>query len=229
MTATPKIVSIQLGQPTTYACDAAADGKPHEWTTAFFKQPVAGPVWAGRTNLVGDGQADLENHGGIDKAVLAYSAEHYTYWREHLAKPDLPFGAFGENLTVTGLDEQSVCIGDLWQAGTVQFQVSQPRQPCWKMSRRWRIPDLARQVIANGRSGWYLRVLAEGDLAAGISLELLSQPNPAWTVARASDLMHHRKDDLTAAAELAALAELSTSWKDDLAHRIAKRKAGGDR
>ncbi|MDX1944133.1 MAG: MOSC domain-containing protein [Pirellulaceae bacterium] len=222
----PTIVSLQVAQPATRHFADPRDGNERAWTSAIFKESVSGPVWAGRTNLAGDGQADLDNHGGVDKAVLAYSAEHYDYWRAHLARPDLPHGAFGENLTLTGLDEWSVCIGDEFQAAGVRFQVSQPRQPCWKLSRRWQIADLARQVIANGKSGWYLRVLTEGELAAGTNVELVSRPHPAWTVARASEVMHHRKDDLASAAELAALPELSASWRDDLHQRIVKRGAG---
>ena len=115
--------------------------------------------------IAGDQQADRENHGGLDKAVLAYSADHYAFWRVHLNLPDMPHGGFGENLTIAGLDESSVCIGDRWQAGNVVFEVSQPRQPCWKMGRRWNIADLPKQVIQNGKSGWYLRVLVEGELS----------------------------------------------------------------
>jgi MOSC domain-containing protein YiiM len=172
--------------------------------------------------LGGDEQADLVNHGGPDKAVLAYSAEHYAFWRPHLNLPDMPHGGFGENLTIEGLDEQSGCIGDQWQAGEVLLEVTQPRQPCWKMSRRWQIADLARQVIANGKSGWYLRVLAEGEIAAPSRLELVSRPHPEWTIARASELMQHRKDDLAAAAQLAALSELSAAWKEAMTERIAR-------
>jgi MOSC domain-containing protein YiiM len=225
MPSPPTILSIQVARPATYVYADAADGKPREWTTAFFKQPVAGPVRANHLGLACDEQADRENHGGIDKAVLAYSADHYAYWRQHLGKPDLPYGAFGENLTITGIDEQTVCIGDVWQASDVRLHVSQPRQPCWKMSRRWQLADLARQVIANGKSGWYLRVLTEGELSVGLPLELVARPHPAWTVARASELMHHRKDDLAAAAELAVLPELSASWKETLAARLAHRAA----
>jgi MOSC domain-containing protein YiiM len=90
------------------------------------------------------------------------------------------------------------------------------------MSRRWQIADLARQVIANGKSGWYLRVLAEGEIAAPSRLELVSRPHPEWTIARASELMHHRKDDLTAAVQLAALSELSAAWKEAMTERIAR-------
>jgi MOSC domain-containing protein YiiM len=221
--AVPTIVSIQVGQPTDYLHEGHTDGNALTWTTAFFKQPVVGPVWVSTTNIAGDRQADVINHGGYDKAVLAYSADHYAYWRAHLGFAEMPHGGFGENLTIAGLGETGVCIGDTWRAGPVVFQVSQPRQPCWKMSRRWRIADLAKQVIANGKSGWYLRVLQEGELAAGAMLELIARPNPAWTVARASDLFHHRKDDLAGTAELAALPELSAAWRESLHARLRKR------
>ena len=220
----PIIASIQTGQPTEYRHEGHIDGHDRTWTTAFWKSPVSGPIWVRSTNIAGDRQADLLNHGGADKAVLAYSADHYAYWRAHLKLPDMPFGGFGENLTIEGLDEQGVCIGDTWRAGAVVFQVSQPRQPCWKMSRRWRIADLAKQVIVNGKSGWYLRVLNEGELSAGLPIDLVERPNPAWSVARASDLMYHRKDDLIATGELAALPELSAAWREELLARLAKRR-----
>jgi MOSC domain-containing protein YiiM len=219
----PTIVSIQIGQPTEYRHEGHADGKAHSWLTAFWKSPVAGAVWVSHTNLAGDRQADTVNHGGIDKAVLAYSADHYAYWRTRLNLPDMPLGGFGENLTVAGLDETSVCIGDTWQAGPVVFQVTQPRQPCWKMSRRWQIADLAKQVINSGKSGWYLRVLAEGALSVGMPLELVARPHSEWTVARASELFHHRKDDVAATAELAALPELSAAWRESLRSRLSRR------
>src|SRR5580765_2879921 len=111
----PTIVSIQVGRPIKYIQEAAIDGKSRSWTTAYFKAPVEGSVALNETGVAGDEQADRENHGGIDKAVLAYSADHYAYWRLHLGLPDMPYGGFGENLTIAGLDETSVCIGDRWQ------------------------------------------------------------------------------------------------------------------
>jgi MOSC domain-containing protein YiiM len=221
----PTIASIQVGQPREHGHADASDSHDKLWTTGFYKSPISGPVFVGKTNLAGDGQADLVNHGGIDKAVLAYSAEHYSHWNGTLGLGDLPYGAFGENLTIRGQDENEVCIGDLWQAGEVRFEVSQPRQPCWKLSRRWRIDDLARQVVENGRSGWYLRVLSEGQVESGVELTLLQRPNPNWAVARASHLMHHQKADLAGAAELASLPTLSKSWQRTLEQRIAKRPA----
>src|ERR1700686_4067031 len=109
--------SIQIGKPASYGSEDAADPHDKPWTTGFFKAPVEGPVWVGTTNLEGDGQADLENHGGVDKAVLAYSADHYPRWRRELGMPDLPYGAFGENFTITGLSEESVHVGDIYGIG----------------------------------------------------------------------------------------------------------------
>ena len=219
----PTITSIQIGQPTTYVQEGAADGKSRTWTTAFFKSPVAGSVPVGPLGIAGDQQAERENHGGIDKAVLAYSADHYPYWRAHLNLPDMPYGGFGENLTIAGLDESAVCIGDRWQTADIEFDVSQPRQPCWKMARRWRIIDLPKQVIQNGRSGWYLRVLKDGDLAAGTFFDLVSRPHPSWTIARANRLLYHEADNVAALEELANVPELSQAWREELLERIARR------
>lgn len=219
----PAIVSIQTGRATTYDHAGAADGKNRSWTTAFFKSLVEGSVRVGELGIAGDEQADRKNHGGLDKAVLAYSAEHYAHWREHLSLAEMPHGGFGENLTIAGSEESTVCIGDRWQAGDVVFEVSQPRQPCWKMARRWQIVDLPKQVIQNGRSGWYLRVLEGGELSAGTAMELLSRPRPTWTVARVSRLLYHEPDNVAGMEELANLPELSRAWREELLERIARR------
>jgi MOSC domain-containing protein YiiM len=221
----PTIVSIQVGRPQTFDYERPADDKNRHWTTAFFKSPVSGRVHVGELGLAGDEQADGKNHGGIDKAVLAYSADHYAYWRPHLGLPDMPFGGFGENLTVAALDENGVCIGDRWQAGAVLLEVSQPRQPCWKMGRRWKMPDLPKQVIQNGRSGWHLRVLAAGELMAGDKIELVSRSHRSWTVARASRLLYHEPDNVAGLEELANLPELSHAWREELLERIARRSS----
>jgi MOSC domain-containing protein YiiM len=124
---------------------------------------------------------------------------------------------------VSGLSEDAVCIGDVWQLGPVRLEVTQPRQPCWKLSRRWRIDDLARRVTHNGKSGWYLRVLEPGTIRAGMSLELISRPHPTWTITRAQQVMYFEKQNLAAAAELAALPQLATAWREVFLERIAKR------
>ena len=186
------------------------------WVTGFFKSPVTEPVWLGRTGLAGDGQADSKNHGGPDKAVLAYAADHYPLWHAELNRSDLSYGAFGENFTIAGLSEETVCIGDVFAVGPVRVQVSQPRQPCWKIARRWRIKDLTARVLSTGRTGWYFRVLVEGYVQPGLPVVLIERPFPRWTVARASEIMRHRRDDPAAAAELAACPLLSVSWRRSL-------------
>lgn len=221
---TPRLVSIQVAKPAIFGREEAVDPHDRPWRTGYFKLPVSGPVFASQTGLEGDGQADLENHGGIDKAVLAYSAEHYPRWREELKIPAMHGGGFGENLTLAGLDESAVCVGDVWQCGPVTFEVSQPRQPCWKTSRRWRIDDLSRRVIATGRSGWYLRVLTEGAIETGTELSLVTRVHPQWTVARTNDIFHHHKDDLSAAEALAHLPELALSWREIFLQRLERRE-----
>jgi MOSC domain-containing protein YiiM len=213
------LVSIQVGQPQTLGRSDATDLMDREWTTGFFKQTVSGPVALRRTNLDGDGQADLENHGGPDKAVNVYPAEHYPLWIEELGLDSLPFGGFGENFTLAGLTESTVAIGDVFAIGDAAVQVSQPRQPCWKLARRWRLKDLAARVIQTGRTGWYVRVLQEGTVAAGTTVRLIERPHPEWTVAAANDVMHHRRHDREATLALAACPALSASWREALERR----------
>ena len=220
---TPLLVSIQVGLPRAYGREGADDPMDRPWETGFFKQAVDGPRWLGKTNLVGDGQADLVNHGGPDKAVLCYAASHYPGWRAELQRPDLPHGAFGENFTIDGLTEETVCVGDVYRLGEAIVQVSQPRQPCWKLAWRWRLKELTALVERSGRTGWYIRVLEEGEVRAGLGLTLLKRPYPEWTVKRATFVMRHRQQGRTVAGELAGCEALAASWRDRLAEAAAGR------
>lgn len=215
----PVVLSIQVGRPVDYGQPGANDPMDRPWTTSFVKTPVAAPLVLGFTNLDGDAQADLVHHGGPDKAVLCYSAHHYPSWRRELNRPGLVAGDFGENFTILGLTEADVRIGDVWRVGDALTQVSQPRQPCWKLARRWRIKDLALQVQQTGRTGWYLRVLTPGIVAAGLPLTLVERPFPEWSVERANRVMHLDKHDRALAATLASLPPLSASWKSTLSLR----------
>jgi MOSC domain-containing protein YiiM len=217
------VASIQVGLPRYHGVAGAANPLDRPWLSGFFKEPVAGPVWLGRTQLAGDGQADLANHGGPDKAALAYSAHHYPGWREELSLPNLPHGAFGENFTLLGLTEKDVCVGDTYALGEARVQVSQPRQPCWKLARRWRLKDLPARVEATGRTGWYFRVLTEGYVAAGQPVVLLARPFPQWTIDHANEVMHRRRNDRLAATELAEVPLLAESWRAALAPRSSER------
>lgn len=194
------------------------------WRTGMYKAPRTEPEWLGYGGFRSDEQADPRYHGGVDKAACVYPSEHYGHWKDlpelHGAGP----GAFGENLTTRGLLEESVCVGDIYALGEALVQVSQPRQPCWKLARRWRVKDLALQVERTGRTGFYFRVLRHGHVQAGDVLSLVSRVHPCWTIARCNRLMHHEKGDLEAARQLAACPELSGSWKDSLWARCEARE-----
>lgn len=213
------IESIQVGLPQSFDDVAAPtlQGKP--WISGIVKHRVQGEVFVGCLNLTGDGQADRKHHGGPDKAVLAYAAGHYSAWRRELLQSTFTAGAFGENLTLDGCDESTCCIGDVWRIGDCVLQISQPRQPCWKLTRRWNIPGLANRVQQAGRTGWYLRVLTEGRIRAGLVVQLVERPFPELSVAGAHTVMHaqpHRpEDDL----RLASCPALSASWIKTLRDR----------
>lgn len=229
MSLTPILESVQIGPPQARGWDGAPDPMDRPWTSGIFKTPVSGPVAVEGLGLAGDAQADLVNHGGADKAVCAYPADHFDHWRAVLARPDLGPGAFGENFTMRGLTERDVCIGDTWRIGDLLVQVSQPRQPCWKLARRWRTADFADQVIAAGRTGWYFRVLRPATVSAGLSCGLIERPYPEWTVSAANAV---RYDNAGAArargAELAEVPLLSASWRRALRSRAeAPASPGG--
>jgi MOSC domain-containing protein YiiM len=221
-TATPiaaTLISVQVGLPWKYGSDQADDAHNKAWTSGIYKSGVQGPVHVGTTNIRGDGQADLKHHGGVDKAVLAYSADHYPEWRERLCLPDMPHGGFGENLTIAGSSEDAVCIGDVCRIGEVIFEVSQPRQPCWKLAQRWRMHELLGMVVRKGWAGWYLRVKKEGLIEAGMPVELIDRPNPEWTIARANQILHHCPGDLELAVALAGVPRLADAWVRELRER----------
>jgi MOSC domain-containing protein YiiM len=146
-------------------------------------------------------------------AVLAYSADHYPAWRAELSWPELPLGGFGENLSVSGTTERLACVGDVWRAGTALLQISSPRNPCVKISTFWRRADLLDRVRGTGRIGWYLRVLEEGELEAGIAVALVARPHEAWPISRVWDVMTRRREEPEAARDLAGVAALSGRWK----------------
>jgi MOSC domain-containing protein YiiM len=210
-----RIVSLQVGLPRVMD----PHGRP--WTTATFKDPVFGKVALSTLGLAGDGQADLESHGGPDKAVLVYSEAHAERWRRELFPEGLPPAAFGENFTVQGLTEANVCVGDTFDVGSARVQVSQPRQPCWKQARRYAMNDLIARIVRTGRTGWYLRVLREGLVEAGDVLTLIDRLHPKWTIEKANHVMYAAKSDRELNLELADIPEMSRSWSTYLRHRFS--------
>lgn len=189
--------------------------------SAIHKQPVQGPVRAGGLGLEGDAQGDLRLHGGPDKAVHHYPLEHYAAWRAELGDHALLCGpgAFGENLQGQGLTEASVCLGDRWRAGEALLEVTQARQPCWKLDERFGLPGMARRVQQSRRTGWYYRVLEEGRLWAGAALVLEHRPHPQWSLARLLDLLYLPELD-PVALQAASRLPLPASWLRLMQRRI---------
>jgi MOSC domain-containing protein YiiM len=210
-----RIVSVRAGRvrPVDWP---DATGRIRAQHTAYLKEPVAGPASVATLGIEGDEQYD-QGHGGPDRALLAYPETHYEPWRRELGISDMGPGGFGENLTVTGFDEHTVCVGDVFEAGATRVQVSQPRGPCANISRRWGRPDLLQRVIDTRRFGWYLRVLETGTLAEGDAYRLVERPFPEWPVVRAFVVRHERAQRRDESALLAACPALSTLWREQLA------------
>ena len=220
-----KVVALHIGKARQIDSLESSEWWDKPWQTGFYKEPQSGPRWLGYEGFRSDEQADRRYHGGPEKAVCVYPSEHYPYWRETLGIPDLPHGAFGENLTLQGLFETSVCIGDRFSLGEAEVQISQPRQPCWKLARRWHVKDLAARVEQTGFTGFYFRVLRHGHVQTGDTLTHLDRPFPEWTIERCNQIMHHSKEDAESAGNLAECPLLSSSWKDALWLRSGKKSA----
>lgn len=190
------------------------------WQSGMFKTEVDERIWLGETGLQGDEVADTKNHGGPEKAVFAYPIKHYDYWQKDLQLDSIGVGAMGENLAVLDMDEFSVCIGDIYKFGDAVIQVSQPRRPCWKPARRFRIIDFALRIQDSGRTGWYFRVLQRGYVQPGTHLQLIERSNREWTIAACNEVMYIHKADLRLAEKLIACEPLAENWKRSLKKRI---------
>lgn len=211
------VQSIQVGKIRSYS-----DQTGKTWQSAIEKSGVEGPIEVGPEGLAGDQQADLVHHGGVDKAVHGYSSEHFADWQKGFPEWSVMAGCFGENLTIAGQTERDVWIGDVFQIGSCRLQVSQPRQPCWKLARRNNIDKLAVQVQQLGRTGWYFRVLQAGVIQAGDSIELVERPSDGILISRANEIMYAKPRSAEDDLELASCPYLSEAWREDLEKR-AKR------
>ena len=209
-----QVISVNLGLPRPVTWH----GKTVE--TGIWKSPVAGRVAVVGHNLVGDRQADLSVHGGADKSVYAYPSEHYPWWRGELPGVELPWGAFGENLTVEGLREDRVRIGDRFLIGSAELMVTQPRMPCFKLGIKFDRPQMVKEFLKSERSGFYFTVVREGEVGAGDAIELTRQDERGMTV---TDIVRlYVADDpdpaqLRRASEVAALPE---SWREHFLEKL---------
>jgi MOSC domain-containing protein YiiM len=197
------VVSVNVGTPRE------VPWRGQTVRTAIWKEPVAGRVKVRGTNVDGDEQGNPEVHGGVDQALYAYAAEDYDWWAVELGRELAP-GTFGENLTVRGIDVSGALVGERWRVGGTVLEVSQPRTPCFKLGIRMGSQRFPRQFAAARRPGAYLRILAEGEVAAGDPVEVVHRPGHGLTVAEVSRIYH---DDHAAAARLLQVPELAGTWR----------------
>lgn len=215
----PVIVSVNIALPGPVVLEGAAT-----MVSGILKQPVAEPVYLDSLGFAGDGVADRRHHGGPNKAACAYLLDHYPWWEKELARKLRP-GAFGENLTLSGLDEGAVHIGDVFRAGEAEVQVSQPRQPCYKLNKVFNLPDMAGRVQRSGYTGFYFRVLRPGRLEPGGELTLLRTDDWRISVAAANGVMYEDKKNVDKIRGLLALDALSDEWKETFRARLQKLEA----
>jgi MOSC domain-containing protein YiiM len=198
--------------------------------TGIYKTPARGTLRLETDGLVGDRQADRRHHGGPERAVSHYPAEFYPDWARSFPRTPDAFapGAFGENLSTAGMTEDSVCIGDIYRLGSATIQISQPRSPCWKVSRRMGLRELAVHMADSGRCGWLYRVLTPGEVQTGDHFQRQARPRPEWPLAR----LWLIRNDEQARPELlqaaAVLPELSENWRGLFANRLRnlRRRSG---
>lgn len=212
-----KVVSVNVGTPKT----VMIDGKP--LTTGIYKQPVDEPLTLTRLNFAGDGQADLVHHGGPDKAVCVYPSEHLSVW-ERLYHCSFAAGAFGENLTISGLTEEHVCIGDVFAVGTAVVQVSQPRQPCFKLAKRHGIKELPLKMQETGYTGFYFRVLQEGVVTQGDILRLVKRSKTPLSVQYINRIAYIEKSNVEAIQTIIEEPALSKDWREWFSNRLHQLK-----
>jgi len=216
-----KVVSVNVGLPR----EVISKGKTI--TTGIFKEPVEGRVPIRTLNLDGDRQADLRVHGGIHKAVYAYPAEHYEYWRGELPGVNLPWGMFGENLTVEGMFEDRLNIGDRFRMGSAELVVTQPRLPCYKLAVKFGRDDIIKRFLDSRRTGFYCAVLKEGEIAAGDGIEEISKDPSELKVVDIVRLYLEGKDDLETLQKALRVEALPDSWKDHFEAQLEKLRSEG--
>ena len=211
-----QVVSVNVGLPRPVETPAGIV------LTSIFKSPVSGRVAVRRHNLEGDRQSDLSVHGGPNKAVYAYSSEHYPYWMQQLPDTDLVLGNFGENLTITGLTEERAHIGDHYRIGSSILRVTQPRMPCFKLAIRFERADMIKRFWKSGRSGIYFAIVQEGELESGDEIELVEEHPARVAVA---DVVKVFKYEITDPEIYARVMEtpIAGSWKEDIRERWAAR------
>lgn len=197
-------------------------------TTGIFKEPVTGRVHLARLNLAGDAQADLKGHGGPNRAVYVYSIENYRYWEEALGRETFPHAKFGENFTVEGMLEDSVHVGDVFTIGGARVQVTQPRVPCYKLGIKMQDPGFVKVFLKSCRVGFYFRVLEEGEVGAGDTIERKVEDPERMTVREICNLYYFDTKNLEDCRRALRIDALSPGWREGFEARLAKAGASAE-
>lgn len=212
--AVPKLIA----EVDSLFCGQVVERWPDRASSAIHKTLVRGKQSLTWTGFALDSQADLAVHGGLDKAVHHYAADHYDAW---ISEDQMPAGtvpaAFGENISTLGLTEENVCIGDVFKLGTARVQISQGRQPCWKLNRHTQNDMMAFLFQQTGRTGWYYRVLEQGEVAEGDDIQLIDRPNEAWSVKTVTQARLTRRVSVEDAVTLSQIPELAEGWRSAFA------------
>ncbi len=215
------VVSLNVGLPRVVTWGGG------QTETAIYKQPVAGRITLRKLNLDGDRQADLTVHGGAYKAVYCYPLVHYEYWKGELPGHELPMGVFGENLTVDGLLEESVYLGDRFAIGSAEVYVTQPRLPCYKLNVRFQSDDMVKRFFASRRTGFYLAVAHEGKVASGDEIKAIDRdPSgvPVSEITRLYAAKRYNDSDVATLQRALQIAALPESWKDYFRERMPRTR-----
>lgn len=210
-----KLLSVNVALPR----EVMINGQPV--MTGIYKEPVAGPIWLGRLTLAGDGQADLRVHGGEFQAAYGFPVEHYAHWERVMGVKSFPQGMFGENFTVSGLLEETVCIGDVLRIGKARVQVTMPRLPCFKFGHKIGRPAILKDFLHSGHSGFYLRTLQEGEVKAGDDIELMERDRRCITVRRMLGMQKLGEGDMASVNRALEMECLPPPLRRDLELRRA--------
>ena len=216
-----RLISVNVGLPRAVVWHGRTV------TTGIFKAPVDGRVAVRQLNLDGDRQADLSVHGGPDKAIYCYPIEHYAFWRAQIA--DVPIAAFGENFTTEGLAEDSICVGDEIAVGSIRAVVTQPRMPCYKLGVRFQADDMVKRFLASGRSGFYLKVARQGEVAAGDEIAIVAREPQRVSIAEITRLhvaKRYSDEDVAAVRRALQVTSLPDGWTEYFRERLEKIRAG---
>ena len=217
----PAVLSVNVGMPR----DVAWQGKTVH--TGIWKYPVPGPAMVRRLNIDGDGQGDLQGHGGEQRAVMVYQIQAYEHWRQHFGRDDLRYGMFGENLTVDGLADDEVCIGDRYRIGEAEFEVTQPRVTCYRVGLRLGQPELPALLVSHHRPGFYMRVITEGRISAG-DLIVRTRTGPhTLSVADTDALLYLPHRDLARLRDALQIPALSPGWQGSFRDLLAEAEGQG--